>query len=137
MDANGIRVLVDMLPLAHLHTTRATVPLQTNVIEASAGMKRDSEKEWYYGNKDKERLGPFGFDEVCLFPNENLSVYLHGGLTIYSLCVVVNSIAYFVVSYFQIYGTSSIQCGAVSFVCLFHLFSYLFCVFLIITATSL
>ena len=64
LDANGVRVLVDMLPLAHLHTTRATVPLQTNVIEASADMKRESEKEWYYGNKDKERLGPFGFDEV-------------------------------------------------------------------------
>jgi len=65
MAANGLRVLVDLLPLAHLHTSRATVPLQTNVIEASADMKRESEKEWYYGNKDKERLGPFGFDEVC------------------------------------------------------------------------
>lgn len=68
LNANGIRVLVDMLPLAHLHTTRATVPLQSNVIEASADMKRDSEKEWYYGNKDKERLGPFGFDEVTTSP---------------------------------------------------------------------
>ena len=28
MDANGVRVLVDLLTLAHLHTTRATVPLQ-------------------------------------------------------------------------------------------------------------
>ena len=27
-------------------------------------MKRDSEKEWYYGNKEKERLGPFSFEEV-------------------------------------------------------------------------
>ncbi|XP_067952104.1 dnaJ homolog subfamily C member 13-like [Watersipora subatra] len=64
LDANGVRVLVDLLPMAHLHTTRATVPLQTNVIEASADMKRESEKEWYYGNRDKERLGPFGFDEI-------------------------------------------------------------------------
>jgi len=28
MDANGVRILVDLLTLAHLHTTRATVPLQ-------------------------------------------------------------------------------------------------------------
>ena len=28
MDANGIKVLVDLLTLAHLHTSRATVPLQ-------------------------------------------------------------------------------------------------------------
>lgn len=28
MDANGIKVLVDLLTLAHLHTSRAVVPLQ-------------------------------------------------------------------------------------------------------------
>lgn len=27
-------------------------------------MKRESEKEWYYGNVDKERLGPFSFEEM-------------------------------------------------------------------------
>jgi len=27
-------------------------------------MRRESEKEWYYGNADKERLGPYSFDEV-------------------------------------------------------------------------
>ena len=31
------------------------------MIEAFADMKRDSEKEWYYGNKDKERLGPYSY----------------------------------------------------------------------------
>lgn len=41
---------------------------QTNVIEASPDMKRESEKEWYFGNKDKERLGPYSFDEVSTFP---------------------------------------------------------------------
>ena len=64
MDANGTKVLVDLLTLAHLHTSRATVPLQSNVIEAGADMKRDTEKEWYYGNKDKERLGPYSFEEM-------------------------------------------------------------------------
>lgn len=28
MDSNGVRILVDVLTLAHLHTSRATVPLQ-------------------------------------------------------------------------------------------------------------
>lgn len=30
MDSNGVRILVDLLTLAHLHTSRATVPLQVN-----------------------------------------------------------------------------------------------------------
>lgn len=29
-------------------------------------MKRESEKEWYFGNADKERRGPFGFEEVSI-----------------------------------------------------------------------
>jgi DnaJ family protein C protein 13 len=29
-------------------------------------MKRSSEKEWYYGNVDKERLGPYSFEDVSL-----------------------------------------------------------------------
>jgi DnaJ family protein C protein 13 len=46
LDGNGIKTLVDLLTLAHLHTNRAYVPTQTNVIEASAEMERDTEKEW-------------------------------------------------------------------------------------------
>ncbi len=34
MDCNGVRILVDLLTLAHLHTSRATVPLQVCVIHA-------------------------------------------------------------------------------------------------------
>ncbi|XP_063063073.1 dnaJ homolog subfamily C member 13-like isoform X1 [Engraulis encrasicolus] len=67
MDSNGVRILVDLLTLAHLHTSRATVPLQSNVIEAGADMKRESEKEWYFGNADKERRGPFSFEEMQEF----------------------------------------------------------------------
>ncbi|KAF4020599.1 hypothetical protein G4228_012493 [Cervus hanglu yarkandensis] len=66
MDSNGIRILVDLLTLAHLHVSRATVPLQSNVIEAAPDMKRESEKEWYFGNADKERSGPYGFHELLL-----------------------------------------------------------------------
>ncbi|ESP01913.1 hypothetical protein LOTGIDRAFT_180237 [Lottia gigantea] len=72
MDANGVKILVDLLTLAHLHTSRATVPLQSNVIEAGADMKRDSEKEWYYGNAEKERLGPFSFEEMKEFWKEGI-----------------------------------------------------------------
>ena len=64
MEANGIRILVDLLTLAHMHTSRAMVPTQSNVIEAGTDMKRDSEKEWYFGNAEKERLGPYSFEEV-------------------------------------------------------------------------
>ncbi|CAG05511.1 unnamed protein product [Tetraodon nigroviridis] len=69
MDSNGVRILVDLLTLAHLHTSRATVPLQSNVLEASPDMKRESEKEWYFGNADKERRGPFSFEEMQEFWN--------------------------------------------------------------------
>ena len=34
MDSNGVRILVDLLTLAHLHTSRATVPLQVENIAA-------------------------------------------------------------------------------------------------------
>uniref|UniRef100_A0A8D2LW72 DnaJ heat shock protein family (Hsp40) member C13 n=1 Tax=Varanus komodoensis TaxID=61221 RepID=A0A8D2LW72_VARKO len=64
MDSNGIKILVDLLTLAHLHMSRATVPLQSNVIEAAPDMKRESEKEWYFGNADKERSGPYSFNEM-------------------------------------------------------------------------
>ncbi|XP_078270124.1 dnaJ homolog subfamily C member 13 isoform X5 [Rhinoraja longicauda] len=67
MDSTGVRILVDLLTLAHLHTSRATVPLQSNVIEAAPDMKRESEKEWYFGNADKERLGPYSFEEMKEF----------------------------------------------------------------------
>ena len=65
LDTNGVRVLVDLVTLAHLHTQRAYVPLQTSALEASPDQQRDTEKEWYYGNKDKEREGPYSFGEVC------------------------------------------------------------------------
>ena len=60
IDCNGIRTLVDLVVLAHLHTGRAYVPTQTNVIEASEDMDYNGEKEWYYGNK----IGPYSFKEM-------------------------------------------------------------------------
>ena len=63
-----LQVLVDMVTLAHLHTSRAYVPLQTNLLEAAPDMERDTEKEWYYSNKEKEREGPYSFKEVSGCP---------------------------------------------------------------------
>ena len=68
LDANGIKVLIDLLTLAHLHTNRAYVPTQTNVIEAAPDMERETEKEWYYGNK----LGPYSFKEIKQFYADNV-----------------------------------------------------------------
>lgn len=48
--------------------------VQSNVLEAGADMKRESEKEWYFGNADKERRGPFSFEEVCVSVCLSLSV---------------------------------------------------------------
>ena len=65
IDANGVKTLTDFLSLAHLHTSRAHVPTQRNVIEATSEMMANvGEKEWYFGNKEKERLGPYGMKEV-------------------------------------------------------------------------
>lgn len=62
MDQNGVRTLVDLLTLAHLHTSRAVVPTQTNVIEAGPQQER-MEKEWYYNNGD-QREGPISLKDL-------------------------------------------------------------------------
>lgn len=53
IDANGIVTLVDMITLAHLHTQRAFIPTQTNVIEATTEMlAAAASKEWYYSEDE-------------------------------------------------------------------------------------
>jgi len=61
--SNGMKILIDLVTLAHLHTSRAVVPTQTQAIE-SVTIEKGGEKEWYYGNADKERNGPVGFTEI-------------------------------------------------------------------------
>jgi DnaJ family protein C protein 13 len=63
MDQNGVRTLVDLLTLAHLHTSRAVVPTQTNVIEAGPDQGITLEKEWYYNDSDKRR-GPINIKDL-------------------------------------------------------------------------
>jgi len=47
IDAGGVRCLVDLVTLAHLHTNRATVPMQTLMLEGSAAQMSMEEAEWY------------------------------------------------------------------------------------------
>ncbi|KAK3858864.1 hypothetical protein Pcinc_034976 [Petrolisthes cinctipes] len=71
VEAGGVRVLTDLLTLAHLHINRAVTPTQTNVIEAGSDMARDSEKEWYYQGPNKERAGPYSFKDLKEFWSNN------------------------------------------------------------------
>lgn len=63
MDQNGVRTLIDLLSLAHLHTSRAVVPTQTNVIEAGPNQECIMEMEWYFNDVDK-RKGPISLKEL-------------------------------------------------------------------------
>lgn len=54
IDANGVSTLVNMVTLAHLHTQRAFIPTQSNVIEATTEMlAAAASKEWYYSDDDQ------------------------------------------------------------------------------------
>lgn len=65
LDAGGIRLLADFLPLAHLHTGRAIIPTQSNVIEDNPQREYDDyqEKEWYYHTKN-DKFGPLTLREL-------------------------------------------------------------------------
>lgn len=65
IEANGVRTLIDLLTLAHLHTSRASLPAQSNVIEAGPNMERHSEELWYY-TIDANKTGPVSFEKVSL-----------------------------------------------------------------------
>lgn len=57
------------MTLAHLHTSRAVVPTQTNVIEGSA-QTGEGDREWYYNIEqgDKvQRNGPVSFQQASAF----------------------------------------------------------------------
>uniref|UniRef100_A0A1I8HXS4 J domain-containing protein n=1 Tax=Macrostomum lignano TaxID=282301 RepID=A0A1I8HXS4_9PLAT len=74
LDANGVKIIIDFVTLAHLHISRAHTPMQSNILEASPDMRRPGEKEWYYGSSAKERCGPFSFDELKeLFENGSVN----------------------------------------------------------------
>lgn len=54
IDGHGVTILVEMITLAHLHTQRAFIPTQSNVIEATTEMlAAAASKEWYYSDDDQ------------------------------------------------------------------------------------
>ncbi|XP_037280971.2 receptor mediated endocytosis 8 [Rhipicephalus microplus] len=64
LDAGGLTTLVELVTLAHRHVSRALVPTQMNVIEASPDTVLCLEKEWHLGGEDKDRQGPYGYDQL-------------------------------------------------------------------------
>ncbi len=84
LDASGMKIMLDLMNLAHLHTTRAYVPMQTAAIEASPDQARDTEREWYFSNKDREKEGPYSFKEV--------HTYMHAHTR--TLCCVTHACTY-------------------------------------------
>eukprot|EP01147_Barroeca_monosierra_P008081 gene8081-757_t len=65
VDAGGIRCLVDLVTLAHLHTNRAITPMQTLMIEASQSQLDTDEPEWFYTKTDvQSKIGPIGFSDL-------------------------------------------------------------------------
>nr|CCC48508.1 putative endosomal trafficking protein RME-8, fragment [Trypanosoma vivax Y486] len=66
LNCDGLKLLVDMLPLAHLHVDRPQIVCATNAIECSGDSAfdlQDHEKEWYYV-KDNEKQEPVTY--TCL-----------------------------------------------------------------------
>ena len=73
LKASGLKTLVELITLAHLHTSRAVIPTQTQAIEG-VGIEKGNEKEWYYGTEAKDRNGPVGFSELKdLFAEGNIT----------------------------------------------------------------
>lgn len=66
IDCNGVRPLVDLLVLAHLHIDRPQLHSSTNAIESSASPLdlQDQEKEWHYTNKDGEKMEPVSYAKL-------------------------------------------------------------------------
>lgn len=55
------------MTLAHLHTSRAMVPAQSNVIEGPTATPGGGDREWFYNLEqgDKvQRKGPVSFQQV-------------------------------------------------------------------------
>ncbi|CAK1584790.1 unnamed protein product [Parnassius mnemosyne] len=68
LEWNGVRILVELTTLAHLHTSRATVPAQSNVLEAGAQPgDQPAPSEWYYNLELPDKLlrkGPVSLQEL-------------------------------------------------------------------------
>uniref|UniRef100_T1HV01 J domain-containing protein n=1 Tax=Rhodnius prolixus TaxID=13249 RepID=T1HV01_RHOPR len=66
-EANGVPYLVDLMTLAHLHTTRAIIPTQSNLLEFGADCDREDENEWHYSisaEDNSKRNQPVSFKKL-------------------------------------------------------------------------
>jgi DnaJ family protein C protein 13 len=63
INANGLKPLVDLLPLAHLHVDRPQIHSSTGAIEGPSQQSdiQDQEKEWHYSTKQGEKQDPVSF----------------------------------------------------------------------------
>ena len=61
--ASGFNILLELITLAHLHTSRAVIPTQTQAIEGF-DIEKGHKREWYYRKEAKDRNGPVGFSEL-------------------------------------------------------------------------
>ncbi|GBP27281.1 DnaJ homolog subfamily C member 13 [Eumeta japonica] len=67
LEWSGIRILVELMTLAHLHTSRATVPAQSNLLEGGPMQPGGTDREWYYNleqGDQVQRKGPVSFQEL-------------------------------------------------------------------------
>lgn len=66
IDCNGVKPLVDLLPLCHLHIDRPQIHNNTMAIECggSALDIQDQEKEWHYADANGERQEPVSYAEL-------------------------------------------------------------------------
>ncbi|OAF70112.1 DnaJ subfamily C member 13 [Intoshia linei] len=79
IKAKGISILIDILPLAHLHVNRAVLPTTIQAITSCA--KEDSEgfKDWYYSDENKKIHGPYSIKEIK-------EIYLDGEIDKKTIC---------------------------------------------------
>ncbi|AAZ11909.1 endosomal trafficking protein RME-8, putative [Trypanosoma brucei brucei TREU927] len=66
LGCDGLKILVELLPIAHLHVDRPQIHCSTNAIECGGESSvdlRDQEKEWYY-IKDGEKRDPVSYAKL-------------------------------------------------------------------------
>lgn len=66
IDANGVRPLVELLPLCHLHVDRPQIHNNTMAIESSGSPLdiQDQEREWHFADIEGNRQEPVSFAEL-------------------------------------------------------------------------
>lgn len=66
IDCNGVKPLMDLLTLAHLHIDRPQIHNVSNAIEFAGNPidLQDQEKEWHYTNKNGEKCEPVSYSQI-------------------------------------------------------------------------